>query len=63
MVDELENQDNEKKNQANGKICISMPLEQIKAIDEKRGLIPRSSFISDIVAKASLEKDEDKEES
>ena len=57
-------QDNEKKNKANEKICISLPSELIKAIDEKRDLVPRSTFISNILDKDWLEKEkkEQKEE-
>ena len=55
-------EENEKK--GNGKICISLPSEQIKIIDEKRGLIPRSTFISEMVDIAWLanEDEEEKEE-
>jgi len=55
-------EENEKK--GNGKICISLPPEQIKIIDEKRGLIPRSTFISEMVDIAWLanEDEEEKEE-
>lgn len=61
MVNEKKNQDNEKKNQTNGKICISLPPEQIKIIDEKRGLIPRSTFISEMVDIAWLANEDEEE--